>query len=362
MTAAKIGDDNEEVQAIEAPAPAAPSAVATMDRLGPVEREVMALKEARQSDQQIDYLLRRAMEYERTDQRDDDLANDHGIRLFSRQKNKSLVRILLTLLVLTAIYGIQLVALYNLNRSSAMLDTNVLVKWLERDLWSNPNIAMHPSSTLTQRVRGALNGSEVSVFDLRAYDFCLTPRGQYEVVFNIVIGLLMIYMFLFFDLWFVVFDMPLTKNKPYERHGVVMLLGVFWLVLMNSAVVTWLGVVSGFAVLANSGDFYSVLFQSLQLFIVLVIDDTVLPAVRFLVEEMGRLDEYGELKTEELHSLTHGSQYYKPGYGHSFVRLWRHGTGLNKFLAVVSFAVMVTIIVAPAVTTVVYATQALRFC
>lgn len=333
------------------------------DRLGPVEREVQELKRENNKQKQMDYLLRRAVEYERDDQRDDDVSNDHGIRLFARQKHKPLWRILATLLALTILYSTQLIALYNLNRGSSLLDTNVLVKWLERGLWANSGIAMDPSDTLTQRVRAVLHGSEISVFELKDYGFCLTPSGQSDVIFNVVVGLVMIYLFLFFDVWFVIFDMPLTRNYLNERHGLVMLLGVFWLVLINSAVITWLGVVSGFAVIANSGDFYSVLFQSLQLFIILVIDDTILPAIRFVTEEAGRLDEYGNLQEKELHALTHGSQYYKPGYGHSFVRLWRNGDGkLRKCLAMLSFLVMITIIVAPAVTTVVYAVNALKFC
>lgn len=335
----------------------------TRSTLGEIEAEVAGLMD-KSDDEKIAYLLERTKLSEREDQRDDDVARDHGIRLFSRQKKQGLVRIIVTLFLLTLIYGVQLVALYNLNRASASVDVNVIVKWIERGEWNNKNSFIEENNvgTLPDQIRALVGGSEMSIFDMKTYGFCLTPRGGLDMFFNIGVGLIMIYLFLFFDLWFVIFDMPLTRNWIYEEHGFIMLVGVVWLVLMNSAVITWLGVVSGFSVIANSGDFYSVLFTSLQLFIVLVIDDTVLPAVRFLVEELGRLDAYGNLETEYLLKITHGSQYYKPGYGHSIMRNLKEPSIITKAIAVLAIILTSTIIIAPAVTTIVYAALTFEQC
>jgi len=332
--------------------------------LGEIEQEVQAL-EGKSEDEKIEYLLNRAKLSEREYQRDDDIARDHGIRLFSRQKNQSLGRIILTLTLLTIIYGVQLVALYNLNRASSTVDVNVVIKWLERGEWKSTDTRIDVDDTrnLPDQVRLVVGGSEMDIFQMKNLKFCLTPLGGVDMFFNIGVGLIMIYLFLFFDLWFVIFDMPLTRNWIYEKHGAVMLFGVVWLVIMNSAVITWLGVVSGFSVIANSGDFYSVLFTSLQLFIILVIDDTVLPAIRFLVEENGRLDKYGNLKDEYLLQLTHGSQYYKPGYGHSIVRNLRNDPSLiNRLIAIFAIVLMSTIIIAPAVVTIVFASITFAQC
>lgn len=336
---------------------------ATMSPLGEVEAEVLALQD-KSDDEKLAYLLERAKLSEREDQRNDDIERDHGIRLFSRQKNQSLTRILVTLFLLTCVYGIQLVALYNLNRASSYLDANVAVKWMERGLWGtrNPLIDIEDTRNLPDNVRLAVGGSEMDIFDFKTFGFCLTPRGRVDFFFNIAVGLIMIYLFLFFDMWFVIFDMPLTRNFITERHGAIMLIGVVWLVIMNTAVITWLGVISGFSVLANAGDFYSVLFTSLQLFIILVIDDTVLPAIRFLIEENGRLDPYGNLSDEALKSLTHGTQYYKPGYGHSITRNLRGESKINRFIAVLAIFLMSTIITAPALVTIVRAALTFDSC
>jgi hypothetical protein len=266
---------------------------------------------------------------------------------------------------LTGVYGIQLVALYNLNRGSTTVDANTAVKWLERGEWGSKNPAINVADTrnLPSQVRLLVDGSEFDIFDTKSYGFCLNPSGQLDTFFNIFVGLIMIYLFLFFDLWFVVFDMPLTRNWAYEPHGVVMLIGVIWLVLMNSAIITWLGVISGFSVIANSGDFYSVLFTSLQLFIILVVDDTVLPAIRFLVEENGRLDQYGNLQPKFLKLVTHGSQYYKPGYGHRMFKVMLEDPNkAQRVLAFVAFFALLTIIIAPAVATIVKAAMTFESC
>jgi len=336
---------------------------ATRSTHGEIEREVLEVMNKSDEDK-LAYLLERTKLSEREDQRDDDLARDHGIRLFSRQKKQGLGRILLTLFLLSLIYGIQLVALYNLNRASSFIDTNVIVKWIERGEWGskNPAIDVNDLTNLPDQVRNLVGGSEMDIFDMKTFGFCLTRRGGVDMFFNIGVGLIMIYLFLFFDLWFVIFDMPLTRNWINEPHGAIMLFGVVWLVILNSAVITWLGVVSGFSVIANSGDFYSVLFTSLQLFIIVVIDDTVLPAVRYLVEELGRLDAYGNLETQYLVALTHGSQYYKPGYGHSIVRNLKDPSIINRLIAILAILLMSTIIIAPAVTTIVRAALTFEQC
>jgi len=332
---------------------------------GTVEQAVEKLLN-KSDEEKLKFLLDRAKTAEREDQRDDDIGRDHGVRLFTRQKKQGLCRIFTTLFLLSLVYGVQLVALYNLNRAASSLDTNVIVKWLERGDWAfvGTSINVTDVRNLPGQVRTVVDGSEISVFDMTAYGFCLTRYGALNTFFNVSVGLTMIYLFLFFDLWFVIFDMPLTKNRPGEPHGVVMLLGTLWLVLMNSAVITWLGVISGFSVIANSADFYSVLFTSLQLFIILVIDDTVLPAVRFFVEEFGRLDEHGDFKEGVLMKLTHGSQYYKPGYGHSIAKILadKQEGMFVKSTAVFALVTMSTIIIAPAVATIVYAANTFKSC
>jgi hypothetical protein len=335
----------------------------TTSDIGEIETAVKALQD-KSDDEKVEWLLTRAKGSEREDQRDNDVSADHGIRLFSRQKKQSLLRILTTLLLLTIVYGIQLVALYNLNRASSYQDVNVIVKWLERGVWScrNPAIDVTDHMNLPAKVRDLVGGSEMNIFDMKLYGFCLSKRGQIDIFFNIGIGLIMIYLFLFFDLWFVIFDMPLTRNWVSEPHGVIMILGVLWLVVMNAAIITWLGVVSGFSVIANAADFYLVLFTSLQLFIIVVIDDTVLPAVRFLIEEFGRLDPLGNLQDEYLQLVTHGSQYYKPGYGHSIVKNLTGPVMVNRVIAFIALILMSTIIVAPAVVTIVFAALTFEAC
>lgn len=330
---------------------------------GEIEQEVMAL-EGKSDDDKLNFLLKRAKLAEREDQREDDVSRDHGIRLFSRQKNQGLCRIFTTLSLLTAVYCIQLVALYNLNRASSIVDVNVVVKWLERGEWGSKNSIVNISDVrfLPDQVRTVVGGSEMNIFDMKNYGFCLTRVGGVDNFFNIGVGLIMIYLFLFFDLWFVVFDMPLTRNFIWEKHGAVMLLGTVWLVFLNSAVITWLGVISGFSVIANAGDFYSVLFTSLQLFIILVIDDTVLPAIRFLIEENNRLDQYGNLLDEHLINLTHGTAYYKPGYFHHVFRNLTGSSTINRVIAVVAIVLTLTIIVAPAVVTIVYTANTFSQC
>jgi hypothetical protein len=352
---AKIGDATPSLLSAEE--------IALFNPKGPIELEVEGVMN-KGDEEKIAYLLDRAIQREREDQRDDDCARDHGIRLFSRQKSQGLGRICMTLFLLTLIYLVQFVALYNLNRQSSFVDTNVLVKWLERGTWkaNDARIQLNNTFDLPNQVRTVVEGSTLDIFDLKAYQFCLTKAGQLDVFFNVGIGLIMIYLFLFFDLWFVVFDMPLVHNDINETHGFVMLMGVLWLVLLNSGVITWLGVISGFSVIANSGDFYSVLFTSLQLFIVLVIDDTVLPAVRFLIEEAGNLDSNGDLLPDQLDKLTHGSQYYKPGYGHRFVKNFLSTSFVMKITSALAFIMMSTIIIAPAVTTIVFAVRTFNSC
>ena len=72
------------------------------------------LQNGSQADQ-IQYLLDAVVIDERETQRDSDCDRDHGMRLFARQKNRHPVVILVTLFILTLVYGLQLVALYNLN-------------------------------------------------------------------------------------------------------------------------------------------------------------------------------------------------------------------------------------------------------
>ena len=347
-TLAKIGDARD----------------ATFNVKGPVELEVEVVRN-QPDEEKIQYLLSRALIREKEEQRDDDVDRDHGIRLFSRQKKYGLARIWFTLIVLTLVYSIQLVALYNLNRDAASLQADQFASWLERGLFLSTDANVNVSDTfyLINQVRATFGGTAIQIVNLPNYPFCLTYKGFIYVLFNVGVGLVMIYLFLFFDLWFVVFDMPLTRNWASERHGFSMLFGVIWLVLINSAVITWLGVVSGYSVIANAGDFYQVLFTSLQLFIVLVIDDTVLPAVRFFIEEAGRLDAFGNLKNEELNFLTHGSQYYKPGYGHNFVRNFNDKAHTaTRILAFIAFIVMSTIIFAPAIVTIVNVSNSFKRC
>ena len=155
-------------------------------------------------------------------------------------------------------------------------------------------------------------------------------------------------MFIFADLWRVVFDTTITRSFPGDPYFHVVTLGAFWLVLMNSAILTWLGIESGFSVVSSAGEFKDVLFNSLANFIILELDDQALPLVRFIVEEVGHLDHEGWLKRDQLDKLTHGSQYYKPGYGTHWGHTIRHAPSrLLRAVAVIMVPIALGIVVVP---------------
>jgi hypothetical protein len=287
------------------------------------------------------------------------------IALFTRQKLRSRNTIWLTLLCLTVIHGIQLVALYNYNSLSGVILTESINDYVERAYWIPNNLSISGATPGNELglVRAQFGGSEVQMIGVMTkYGYCLSPIGYYAQVINIVIGMGFVYLFIFADVWKVIFNTTITKNFPDEPNFKLCLFGAFWLVCLNAAILTWLGVESGFSVVASSGDFYNVLFNSLSIFIILSLDETILPLVRFFLEDWGHLNAQGELSEARLDQITHGGQYHKPGYGIHWGRNLTQGAFSLRLVAFLSLVIAMTIVVAPLGVSIDYATKSLVKC
>jgi len=305
--------------------------------------------------EKLDALLKHEVRKERLKQRSQDEDLDHPIALYSRQKKREPRVLLATLAGLTFIHGVQLVALYNYNALSGVILTETVNDYIERRYWFTNNATLQQANpaVLHREVRLLLGGSEIPVVgSMQKFGFCLTPEGYSAAIFDTVVGLFFIYLFIFADVWKVVFNTIITRNFPEDPNFKLSLSGSFWLVCLNAAILTWLGVESGFAVIASHGDFYSVLFNALNIFIILAIDDTVLPLLRFLVEDWGHLDAQGEMSDERLKLITHGTQYHKPGYGQHWVANLHEGVLGLRVVAVLNILVVLAIIIAPLAVTI----------
>ena len=159
-----------------------------------------------------------------------------------------------------------------------------------------------------------------------------------------------------------VMDMPLARNFTGEPHAAIMYAGIFWVVSLNSAILTWLGVVAGQIIISNCGSFFDVLNTSLSVFIVLQIDDQVLPFTRWMVEVRGETDHKGVLPDNVLRRLTHGNQYYKPGYGHDWSKKLRDKRFVVRLLPIPLFIIVTAIIAVPAAATIAQAVLYLQIC
>jgi hypothetical protein len=262
--------------------------------------------------------------------------------------------IISTCVALTLIHAIQLVALYNYNALSGVILSETVNDYVDRRSWIPLNTTLQQANPVIQHqeVRILLKGSEVPVVGSMAkYGFCFSEAGYSAAVFNVVIGIF----FIFADVWKVVFNTIITRNFPSDPNFKLALGGAFWLVCLNAAILTWLGVESGFSVVASHGDFFAVLFNVLNIFIILAIDETMLPLVRYLVEDWGHLDAQGELSDERLDLLTHGTEYHKPGYGHHWVASLHEGAFGLRLVAGLNILVVLAIIVAPLAVTINYA-------
>lgn len=316
-------------------------------------------------EEKLQFLLSEALDEDRKGQRDDDVGDDNGIKLFARQKKQSRRMKWFVLAALTWIYAIQLVALYNLGRFARIVYDDSLVYWIDKGHIDNYKVP-HPRTNVTgipNIVRETLGKSSTPYESLYDLGYCLTPTGEFEFAFNVGSGLFMIYLLIFQDIFNVIFDMPVTRNFPWERpDGVMMLLGEMWLVALNAAVLCWLGVVAGQYIISNAGSFPDVLNQVLNVFIVVAIDEQVLPLIRAWSEEANHLDMWGNLNSEQLDLLTHGSQYYKPGYGHNWMAKFRSKDLIFKVLPLSLLLIGMTIVIAPAVAISLQTSIALRAC
>lgn len=314
-------------------------------------------------DEWIEYLINEAKAHPRRSQRDADTSRDHGLSLFSRQKRKPRSHIFYCLISLTAVYGIQLVVLYNLWRLARYVKAGSLTEWIERDVIRNDQLQNSTIGSLNADIRELIGSSEVDFINLPALGFCFSPDGYNEAIFNIGSGMLLIYLFLFFDFWNVIMSTTLTRSFPKEKNGLIMIFGELWLVFVNAAVIIWLGVVAGYSVLAAAGDFYTITQSSLELFIVLLIDETVLPAVRFVIEEKNYINPVsGELSDQRLLDVTHGKQYYKPGYGHRFLENFKSPNPVIKIVAIIAFTVMLFIVIGPFIIVLFDAIASIKLC
>ena len=273
--------------------------------------------------------------------------------------------ILLTLFLLTFVHGIQIVALYNYNHSAGVILTDSINDYVERGYWVPSNISLQEANPaiLYQSIRVLIGSSETDVIGcLDKYGFCLSDAGFQDAVFNVTIGLFFIYLFIFSDVWKVMFGTVVTRSFPSDPHFSLMLFGAFWLILLNATILTWLGVQSGFSVIASSGDFYAVLFNSLNIFIILKIDETVLPLIRFFVEDFGHLNAQGDMSDERLALLVHGTQYHKPGYGQHWIKNITTGPIALRIVAVLNAFVALGIVGVPLAITIYYTTVTFKRC
>jgi hypothetical protein len=162
--------------------------------------------------------------------------------------------------------------------------------------------------------------------------------------------------------------MPLARSFPDREgfKGLMMLFCNLVMVAANSAILAWLGVIAGQLVNSNCGSFAQVLNASLSVFIILQIDDEVLPFVRFWAEERGYLSRTGDLHSEQLNRLTFGNQYYKPGYAHyALNNAMLGGKERNiilRILAVILSCVTIAIVVIPAAVTIAEASASFARC
>ncbi len=305
-------------------------------------------------DEWVDFMIEDYKLLERREQRADDVGRDNGLRLFSRQKKQSKCTILLTLFLLTLVYVLQLICMYNLFRQARSTKTLTLAEWFERGYIKSPDVAVtepdlihHVIRTLAKNVEG--DTFDLDVLNLPLLNACFTRTGYFSAVFNVVAGLVLIYAFLFFEMWSFIMDTPITRSFPgRERNGIIMVIGELWLVILNSAIVVWLGVISGYTVLASCLDFFTIMNTAFSLFIIIAIDDTVVPGIRFLVEEHGHIDiATGELKEYQLRLLTHGKQYYKPGYGQRWTINFRNPNILLRLVSFFMFIITISIVLVP---------------
>lgn len=247
------------------------------------------------------------------------------ISLFSRQKKRSRGVIFATMVLCLGLHLVQFLALANYNRLKTTVTVDDWGNLVEQGLISStiPAIEFAAPGNASTNIRELVQGSEFSSRDAPLLGFCVTATGQSFVGTNIVIGIGFVYLFIFQDLWRVIFSTTVTRSFPPGTVGIkenepnwqIMIFGVLLLVIVNAAIQAWLGVEAGFSVIASGGSFRDILFNSLSIFIILKLDDVSLPLVRYLIEDWGSVDQYGNLDKERLDLLTHGSQYYKPGYG-----------------------------------------------
>jgi len=260
---------------------------------------------------------------------------------------------------------IQIVALYNYNALAGVMVSTTIEIYLQLDTWvaSNPLILHATTGNVSDAIRVVIGGSEVSALTVMLdYGFCMTPEGFLYLLFNLCCGFFFIYLFIFADVWRVIFATTITRSFPGEPNYYLCLFGVFWLVILNALVLTWLGVESGFSVIASGGEFDSVLFNSLSIFIILGVDETLLPTIRFLIEDIGHLDKGGNLSEDRLSLITHGCQYYKPGYGQHWVRTMTRGLLITRLIAFINFAIAATIVVAPLAVSISFAANSVVRC
>ena len=268
-------------------------------------------------------------------------------------------------MLLTIIHGIQIIALYNYNALSGVILTDSINDYVEREYWLSYNQTFNQLDAAEKHlaIRDLIGKSEVNVMSsMKDNGFCLSYDGFLVALFNLVVGLFFIYLFIFADIWKVIFATVITRNFPSDPNFKLSLGGAFWLVCLNAAILTWLGVESGFSVVASHGDFYTVLFNSLSIFIILSLDETVLPLVRFFIEDFGHVDIHGELDDERLALITHGGQYHKPGYGQHWIRNLTQGHIALRAVAFMNLLVAGTIVIAPLAVTINYASNTLVRC
>ena len=246
------------------------------------------------------------------------------------------------------VHILQILAISNVFVDAGYMKASDISSYLEAGTWSANFFQYTSPENVTNVVAQQIGGNTQYVYGfMRTFGFCLTPPGFLYTIFNVTSGLFLVYLFIFADVWRVIFGTTITRNFPNDPNYKLMLIGSFLLVCMNAAILTWLGVTSGFGVLASSGDFFNCLFSSLTVFIILALDETVLPFVRFCVEEAGWMNREGVMLPERLNLLYHGSQYYKPGYGQHWKHVILNGPVGSKLVAILNIFVMLAIIVAP---------------
>lgn len=241
--------------------------------------------------------------------------------------------------------------MYNLNGLSFVVVTDQIDKLVASARWipkQNPELSLYPRAILQDKLHGFFNGSEIPLAGLfDKYQFCLSEVAYFETIFNICSGLVLVFMFIFADLWRIVFSATITRSFPGDPHNRLIPLGAFYLACFQAVILTWLGVESGFSVVASAGDFSNVLYNSLANFIILSLDDQAMPFLRFIFEENGNLNHEGFLERPVLDSLTHGTQYFKPGYGVNWIKTIRTAPFVSRVIAVCAIPVVLTIVVAP---------------